>query len=184
MVAMLASETQEITRDGVTRWVQGYIDMGMDPNDAFDRVFQEIVENGHAAELAELHGSVLVGDIWRGYNSTLRPRHVRSDRSAVTFRQMPPPIEGAPAPVVPLDTLKKSSMLDCLEKINGRWVRVGDMDAALCEAAAKQYRKSARTYEHNARYFLALGAAIKEGGTVGEKFDDAKLSRLFKITQP
>lgn len=194
MVANLQSDPNEVTRESITACVEGYISSGEQPNDAFRKVFEDLDLTGRLIDLARLLGPHLVGEIWRSRNSALRPANVgfefrrpstpTTDMSDVPQRRVPVTTVASPSPVLPIPTLAAKALVDGLYKIGGQWVRLGDMNKALCHAAFKQYRASAMSDEHNARYFRALEEALGEGEVVGQRFDDEKLMRIYRLAKP
>lgn len=188
MVAELKPQANDMTRATVVARVQVLIDDGASPNAAFAQVYEAIEQAGELEALARLYGSTLVGMLWRGWNLENRPAAVtRSIRKPVpptrieAFGQV---VAEAPGRVVNPEMLRETSMLDAQYKLNGEWVRLRNMDKTLCHKAFEQYRSAAVADEHNAQYFRALEAALKENEKVADRFDEAQLIRLFKIAKP
>lgn len=193
MVAQMNEQPMDVTRPNVVAWVQAYIDGGMQPNDAFRQVYEDMDRLDQLIELARLHGPDLVGSIWREANRALRPSSdgaiFRADtQTAQTDRDMGTaparaPQAPPPAPVIPIPTNKTRAYLDAMEKIGSEWVIVRNLTKRQCAALAKGYGQQANPLLHNKRYFLALEAALdSDTQTVGEKFDDQKLARLYRMT--
>lgn len=192
MVANLQSDPNEVTRENVSIWVQTLVDRGVQPDEAFRQVYERLEHAGQLEDLARIHGATLVGMIWRPWNSALRPANVGFEFRQITPDSSPSPAQPrqrsvtatAPPPVLPMPTLAARSLLDVMYKVGSEWVRLGDMNKVFCHAVFKQYRASALSDEHNARYFRALEEALGDGEVVGQKFDDEKLMRLYRIAKP
>lgn len=194
MVAQMSEQPMDVTRPNVVAWVQAYIDGGMQPNDAFRQVYEDMDRLHQLIELARLRGPDLVGSIWREANRALRPSSdgaiFRADtQTAQTDRDMGitaarAPQAPPPAPVIPIPTNRTRAYLDAMEKIGSEWVIVRNLTKRQCAALAKSYGQQASPLLHNKRYFLALEAALdSDTQTVGEKFDDQNLARLYRMTK-
>jgi hypothetical protein len=187
MVAELKPQAEDMTRALVIERVQAHIEAGKTPNEAFPLVWEEIERAGELEALARLYGHNLVGNLWRTWNISHRPAAVSRTISrpvhptVVTARDISPsPMP--PARVVDLKPLRET--MESLYKIDGRWVRLGDMDAKACLKVADQYREAAVADEHKSRHMRALAAILKEGETVSQKLSEQELMRLYRITQP
>lgn len=177
----------ELTRALVIDRVQEKIEAGKTPNEAFVDVWEEIEQAGEVETLARLHGTKLVADLWRSWNIAHRPAAVSrtvsrpAHPSTIALRgQVLPP--SPPARVVDLKPLRET--LDSMFKVDGRWIRLGDMDSAMCLKVADQYRAAAVSDEHKSRHMRAIAAVLKEGETVEQKLSDQELMRLYRITAP
>ncbi len=180
MVAELAYEQREITRASVIALVQEHVDGGMEPNEAFARVFADIEAEGRLEDLARLHGVNLVGTIWRSWNIENRPAAV-----ARTVRKPNEPVLSVVGSrVVEPEVLRERSLLDSMHRIGGHWVRVADMCKPACLEVFKQYRKAAIADEHNARFYRALAESLADGQRVADQYDEARLMKLFNISKP
>jgi len=178
----------EVTRKNITTLVQEHINSGMQPKDASERVFSDLERQGKLADLARMLGaSATVGSIWQDHNKTARPANL-----GVSFRELllPTP-EGHPTPimepsprVVAVERIRDRSLLDGMYRIGGEWVTLRFMDKSQCRRMFDQYRNDAVASEHNARYFRAIEAALGRDETVGQKFDDAALIRLYDESKP
>lgn len=177
-----------VTRQNITALVQDFINSGMQPKEAFERVFSDIDRQGKLPDLARVLGaSATVGAIWQDYNRTARPANL-----GVSFREVvtetpeghPTPITPPSPRVVPVDRIRDRSLLDGMYRIGGEWVTLRLMDKAQCRRLFEQYRKEAVASEHNARYFRAIEATLAVGEKVGERFDDAALIRLYDQVKP
>lgn len=189
MVVAAETQVREMTRADIIARVQEKIDVGMQPPAAFVAVYEEIDREGDIEALARLHGSGLVAMLWRGWNLENRPAAVsRSIRKPLHPTRIGPfgAVTAAPAPrVVNAEMLRETSMLDAQYKLNGEWVRLRNMDKALCHKAFEQYRSAAVADEHNAQYFRALEAILQEkGGKIEDHLGETELIRLFKIATP
>lgn len=186
MVAALNEERFEVTRENLVAVVQRYVNEGMQPNDAFRRVFDDLDAMGQLEDLARLHGAELIGSLWRQTNHLRRPgangtmfRHIE----AVT--PDPSSDDARPSRVVALETLKRNVYLDAMEKVNGRWVRVADLTRNECLSLFRSYRTVATSNEHSARYFRTIAEMLKtDQEVVAQHFDDDKLMRLWKRVKP
>lgn len=190
MVAQLnPPQSDEMTRASVIERVQAYIEDGKTPNQAFADVYEEIANAGELEALARLHGSKLVGDLWRSWNIEHRPAAV----SRTISRPVAPslltvsngsgrPMAAPPSRVVDLTPLRET--LESLYKIDGSWIRLGDMDNKACIKVADQYRTAAIADEHKSRHMRAIAAALKDGETVSQKLSEQELMRLYRITKP
>lgn len=188
MVAQLNEpHVDDLTRALVIERVQVRIEAGETPNEAFVNVWEEIEQAGEVETLARLHGTKLVADLWRSWNIAHRPaavnrtgsRPVHPSTIAVRGDVLPP---APPARVVDLKPLRET--LDSMFKIDGRWIRLGDMTSKMCLKVADQYRAAAIADEHKSRHMRAIAAALKEGETVEQKLSEHELMRLYRITQP
>jgi len=189
MVAQLKPRTREITRESLGEWVQEYIDGGMEPLEASAAVSEEIKRDGLQDALLEMIGAArIIHDVWRQRNIRNRPAAlIGKPRTApVVVDEAPraavaPP---APRPRVVNVRMVRETLLDGRYHIGGRSIRLGDMDSGLCLKAFQQYRTSAISDEHNARYFRALAESLGDGERIEDKFDDAKLMNLYELCKP
>ena len=187
MVAQLNAPADDLTRALVIERVQAKIENGMTPNEAFVAVWEEIEQAGEVETLARLFGTKLVADLWRAWNIEHRPaavsrtitRPVHPSTVAVHGQVMPP----APRPrVVDLKPLRET--MESLYKVDGRWIRLGDMDSAACLKVAAMYRAAAISDEHKARHMRAIAAGLKEGQTVEQKYSERDLIQLYRVALP
>jgi hypothetical protein len=186
-VELRESGSHDLARADVIERVQAHIENGKTPNEAIADVYAEIELAGELEALARLHGHNLVGDIWRTWNISHRPAAVsrtvsRPAQPSLVTSNARPVAAVPPARVVDLTPLRET--LDSLYKIDGRWVRLGDMDAKACIKVAEQYRTAAIADEHKSRHMRAIAAALKEGETVSQKLSEQELMRLYRITAP
>ena len=188
MVAQLNDpHVDAITRALVIERVQAQIDAGKTPNEAFVDVWEEIEQAGEVEALARLHGTKLVADLWRSWNIAHRPaavsrtvtRPVSPSTLALRGDVLPP---APPARVVDLTPLRET--MESLYKIDGKWVRLGDMDSKACLKVAEQYRDAAIADEHKSRHMRAIAAKLKEGETVEQALTEQELMRLYRISAP
>jgi hypothetical protein len=194
MVAQMNAQPMDVTRPNVIAWVQAYINDGMQPNEAFRQVYEDMDRLDQLIKLARLHGPNLVGSIWREANHALRPSSdgaiFRTDtQTAQLDRDMGittarAPQASPPVPVIPIPTNRTRAYLDAMEKIGSEWVTVRNLTKRQCAALAKSYGQQADPLLRNKRYFLALEVGLdSDTQTVGEKFDDQKLARLYRMTR-
>lgn len=192
MVAELEQTADDLTRALVVERVQAYVGGGKQPGEAFALVWEEIERSGQVESLARLHGVGLVGMLWRSWNIAHRPSAVARTitrpiaPSAVTARES---VQGEvlpPSPVaarrVDLGLVRET--LDSQYLVDGQWVRLFDMTAAQCIKVAEDYRGRAIADEHKSRHMRAIAAGLKEGETVGQKFTEREVMRLYRISAP
>jgi hypothetical protein len=187
MVAQLnPPQADEITRALVIERVQAKIEDGMEHGAAFVAVWEEIENEGRVETLARLYGAKLVADLWRAWNITHRPAAV----ARTIARPVPPSLVAARGEVIPsppprrVDLTLVRETLDAEYKVDGAWVRLGDMDRVACLKVADQYRSAAIADEHKARHMRAIAAALKDGETVEQKLSEREVMRLFAISKP
>lgn len=186
-VQMHEPHVDDLTRALVIERVQARIEAGETPNEAFVNVWEEIEQAGEVETLARLHGTKLVGDLWRSWNIAHRPaaviqttsRPVHPSSVAVSGQVVPP---RPPGRVVDLKPLRET--MESMFKVDGRWIRLGDMTAKHCLKVAAQYRAAAISDEHKARHMHAIAAALKEGETVEQKLSERDILQLYKISLP
>jgi hypothetical protein len=192
MVAELQQSADEMTRALVIERVQAYVEDGKQPTEAFSLVWEEIEQSGDVEALARLHGVNLVGTIWRSWNIAHRPAAV-----ARTIARPVHPVtvtghEGVhgevlpPAPIAArrIDLALVRETLDSQYIVDGQWVRLADMTATQCLKVADDYRGRAIADEHKSRHMRAIAAGLKEGETVGQKFTEREVMRLYQICMP
>lgn len=190
MTAERSFETPDVTRENIATWVSAYIHDGVEPNDAFSRVFDDLDRMGLLEDLARLIGVTGISAIWRKGNQAFRPAQQSANFRTIEPQQSmaPTTAPSTPSPpkrVVSIESLKSSSLLDGQYKVGDHWVRLGSMDKATCREAFRQYRKAAISEEHNARYFRAIEAVLEQkGGKVEDHFNDDTLMRLFTRCKP
>lgn len=191
VTALRDADTDDLTRALVIERVQAHIDDGKQPTEAFALVWEEIEREGRIETLARLHGVNLVGMLWRSWNIAHRP--------AAVARTVVRPIHPAgvtahdgvrgevlPPVVAPrrIDLALVRETLDSQYLVDGWWVRLADMTAAQCLKVADDYRGRAIADEHKARHMRAIAAGLQEGETVGQKFSEREVMRLYRICQP
>jgi hypothetical protein len=172
MVAEPIRERQPLDRATVQRWVAEYVKGGDDPWQASRRVLQDVCESGLAEDLLALLGPAPIHQLWAGGQPKTTPRQPN--------RLAPEPIRR----VDPAQLQESTAMLDGLDKVGGRWVRLGDMTKALCLQASRQYKQAALESAQTARFYYALAQALPERKTVREQFTDADVLRLFDEAKP
>lgn len=176
MVAALKDEqNQGLSGEVVTRWVQEYIDQGRRPIEAAQHVLNDICDSGLTEDALRLLGPGPLCLLWKQ----------NREKPATKPHRAPPEPFVMPAPPtrrVDTERLKESSsLLEGMYQIGGRWVRLGDMDKAICRAAAQQFKAKALEQAHEARYFHALAKDLNGGERVRQRFDDAALLRIWEV---
>jgi hypothetical protein len=171
MVAEPIRERQPLDRATVQRWVAEYVKGGDDPWQASRRVLQDVCESGLAEDMLRLLGPAAIRAIWADGQPRPRPQPVTMPS--------PPARRGDPAQLQ-----ESTAMLDGLDKVGGRWVRLGDMTKALCLQASRQYKQAALDSAQTARFYYALAQALPERKTVREQFTDADVLCLFDEAKP
>lgn len=176
MVAELKPTT--MTRREVADLVAAYVRNGMTAWAASERVIDDLMKLGLQDALIGALGPGALVDVWKSSSSE------GFQRKTKTFRPPPEPIvmPAPPSRRIEIEALKEStSLLEGMQQVGGRWVRLGDMDKSLCRAASQEYKEKALDHAHNARYFHALAKALDGGETIRQRFDDASLMRLWEV---
>lgn len=184
-VQMSDPQADTLTRAEIIDRVQSLIEAGKTPNEAITEVWEEIEASGAVEALARLHGAKLVADLWRGWNISHRPAAVaRTISRPVPAEVVRGQVLPAPPPARVVDLTLVRETLDSKYKIDGIWVRLGEMDNRACLKVAEQYRSAAIADEHKSRHMRAIAAALKDGETVEEKLSERELMRLYKLSAP
>lgn len=160
--------------------VAAYVRTGMTAVDAAARVIEDIRNLGLQDALIDALGPEALVHLWRNAGAEQRRQEPKAPRRVIEPVVMPMP---ASRRRIDLDALKDdASLLEGTYQIDGRWVRIGDMDKSACRAAAKFFKGEALENAQNARYFHALAQALSGGETVRQRFDDDGLMRLWAIS--
>lgn len=170
MTAALRDD-QGLTTEAISRWVQAYIDQGMKPIAAANAVIHDVCESGLQEDLLLLIGPSPVCLLW-----------MQSKRGTHRVPAPAPPVlmhVAAPRRVDTAQLQTSTSLLEGLEKVGDSWVRIGDLTGAQCREVARQLKTKALEVAQNARYYHALGQALKDGETVRQRFGEDDLIRLF-----
>ena len=146
-------------REQVVDWVTEEMESGATLTDAAGHVVSRVIKERKGATFLMECGTVAVMDIWRADNA--QQRHA-AQRPGVRR--------------VALGALQdKGSILESLHSVGDDWVRVGDMDRAMCREVQASFNKQAEGNLQQAQFFSRIADKLKDGQTVREVFTDDQL---------
>jgi hypothetical protein len=163
------TELTELTDEAILERIRGYVEKGWSPYIAAERVIADIRSEGRERELIESVVPLIFLTLWESSAGLRRPAITGDrDREAQNRR-------------VSLAALSDTrSLLEAIHKVDGRWVRIGDMDRATCRAAARSLKREALATAQRARFFHALAERLSDDARkVREVIDNPGLAALY-----
>jgi hypothetical protein len=140
-------------------------------------VLRRLRDDGFGHTLLDVFGERLIASLWRARHpapalTSPVPFAVPPSRS----QAMSPPLKATThrSKRLQLDLLQSSdALLEALVKVDGRWLRLGDLDQRQC-------RRLASEAHVRARFFERVGDALEPGETVRERWSVAELTGLVR----
>lgn len=145
--------------------IDAYVQRNVSPMVAAERVVADLCREGLAEAAIQHFGPPMLFEVWedvrRPPKRGPKPREVSIKRAAE------------------LRTLREAGgILETLVQIDGRWLRLGDLNKAACLKLAAANKRQALTVAAQARFYHAIAQRLQDGGRVRDHLNDATLARI------
>jgi hypothetical protein len=175
MVHAIAVEATPLTQDDIVARVRVYVEQNVVPFVAAERVIRDLCREGYQDELLALIGPSPIFELYATAGVSRDGKRRMADGGA----------RGQQRRVERDALMKAGSLLESLVEVDGRWLRLGDLNRALCRRAAATHKRAALKVAHRARFYHAIARQIADERTsVRATFDDTALARIFEDTKP
>ena len=164
MVATTEAETT--LRRLIVEWVDEQLGMGDDHGDAFQVAAERIKREGHSEAFVEEFATTVVREVYQA-----RSRQQR--HSALSGKRR-----------VDVEALQgDDSLMDTIWYVDGRAVRLGDFNKALCQTAKGEFATKARGLIQDVNFLDQLQNKLKGGKTISAVFTDDQLRSMWESSR-